>query len=198
MCSSKPSGARSRASVQQAVQLRSRRGRPSGLNDFGHPHRYPGRHVRSGAHGSRRHGPGRAPHARPRSRAGHALGHAAAPLLAASGVALPPFCHGRARGHRPPGADGQRPRDWPHRPLLYLRYAGATARDGPGGGADLLHHRGRRVRGDRDLEPLSPGTRDGPLRRGVAARPSGGGAAGEAARPGSAHGATVGAGVNDG
>ena len=45
------------------------RGRPSGLNDFGHPHRYPGRHVRSGAHGSRRHGPGRAARARPRSRA---------------------------------------------------------------------------------------------------------------------------------
>ena len=54
-----------------------------------------------------------------------------------------------------------------------------SARDGPGGIADLLHHRRRRVRGDRDLEPVSAGPRDGALRRGLTARPSGDGAPGE-------------------
>ena len=86
-----------------------------------------------------------------------------------------------------PGLAGQRPRAARRRARRYTADTlGAAARDGPARVADFLHHRRRRVRGNRDLEPLSAGPRPGALRRGLAARASGRRAAATAAGAGGA------------
>ena len=66
------------------------------------------------------------------------------------------------------------------RAVLHLRHAGAAARHRPPRVADLLHHRRRRVRGDRHVEPLSAGARDGALRGRLATGTRRGGAPVEA------------------
>ena len=64
--------------------------------------------------------------------------------------------------------------------------------------ADFLHHRRRRVRGNRHVEPLSAGARDGALRGRLATRPCRGGAPGEASGAAGADARRDGSGVNHG
>ena len=71
-----------------------------------------------------------------------------------------------------------------------------SAWDGPPRVADLLHHRRRRVRGNRHLEPVSAGARDGALRSGLSTGPRRGGAPVEASGVDRADAGRGGSGVN--